>query len=263
MIFKSKEFLDWDRNTLLRVLSLDTLDCNETEVFDACIKWVREECKRMKIDETCEENLRIALGDAFFNIRFGLMTLQKFATIHKSHPKLFLPAESNEVFYTIANVNDLESSLFKAKPRMKTLASKFLSCDITDGSAEFFTSAICPETSGIRFECDKAIILNGFIMCAVPSDNILIQTVHAHIGLKCESTIIENSNEEFKVLFKNPFQMLRGQRLGIMIKFQNYVTMAVGYKFLKEVEHNDVRFRLDGLFDDRTVISKLLYNKLR
>lgn len=70
---------------------------------------------------------------------FGLIKLQEFGTIHKSHPILYLPAVSNEVFYTIGNVNNSGSNLFNTKPRIKTLASKSMCCEIVDGSAESFS----------------------------------------------------------------------------------------------------------------------------
>lgn len=118
-IFESDEFLSCSREMLLRILKSDMLDCFETDVFNACITWARSNCKQNGLDDENIENLRAALGDAIYQIRFSSMRAKEFATLHKSLSGFFTPDEIIDILYISSHLEGFESKQFNQKPRVR------------------------------------------------------------------------------------------------------------------------------------------------
>lgn len=74
-VFATKDFVECDRDVLTSILKLDSLNCNETELFGACIAWTKAACKRKGVDDSKVNNLRNELGGAIFEIRFCTMSI--------------------------------------------------------------------------------------------------------------------------------------------------------------------------------------------
>ena len=76
-VAEHNQFLDIDHGTLTALLSRDTLVAQEMVLFRAAVKWAGHECQRLSIPLTVE-NKRKVLGDAFYSIRFPLMSMKEF-----------------------------------------------------------------------------------------------------------------------------------------------------------------------------------------
>ena len=76
-VAEHSQFLDIDHGTLTALLSRDTLVAKEMVLFRAAVKWAGHECQRLSIPLTVE-NKRKVLGDAFYSIRFPLMSMKEF-----------------------------------------------------------------------------------------------------------------------------------------------------------------------------------------
>lgn len=76
-VAEDNQFLDIDHGTLTALLSRDTLVAKEMVLFRAAVKWAGHECQRLSIPLTVE-NKRKVLGDAFYSIRFPLMSMKEF-----------------------------------------------------------------------------------------------------------------------------------------------------------------------------------------
>ena len=76
-VAEHNQFLDIDHGTLTVLLSRDTLVAKEMVLFRAAVKWAGHECQRLSIPLTVE-NKRKVLGDAFYSIRFPLMSMKEF-----------------------------------------------------------------------------------------------------------------------------------------------------------------------------------------
>lgn len=135
-IFQSDEFQLCNREVLLRVLKIDTLNCTETEIFNACIVWARANCKRKKLDDDNVENLRTALGEAIYQIRFSSMDSKEFAALLKSLDGFFAADEIVEILYITSKLDGFESQKFNQKPRIQPDYYKFNSSDY-DSISEF------------------------------------------------------------------------------------------------------------------------------
>lgn len=116
-VFASEEFPWCNHDLLLRILKIDSLNCTETDVFNACIAWARANCKQKKLDDAKIENLREALGDAIYQIRFASMKAKEFAALHKSLVGFFTPDEIVEILYITSKLEGFESQKFNQKQR--------------------------------------------------------------------------------------------------------------------------------------------------
>ena len=76
-VAEDNQFLDIDHGTLTALLSRDILVAKEMVLFRAAVKWAGHECQRLSIPLTVE-NKRKVLGDAFYSIRFPLMSMKEF-----------------------------------------------------------------------------------------------------------------------------------------------------------------------------------------
>lgn len=119
-LFASKDFLLCDRDELLCILKMDMLDISEEAVFHACIWWAQAYCKRNDLDDGKPENLRAALGDALYQIRFSSMTTAKFSKLHKSNKDIFTADEAFEIYYQIGKLENGIPQKFNHNPRWRT-----------------------------------------------------------------------------------------------------------------------------------------------
>lgn len=101
LVFESNDFLQCDRDTLLHILSIDILNCTEKDVFQACISWAAQRSFNIQ-----PVDLRTALGDAIYHIRFSSFTLQEFVVVHHSLRGFFSADETTEILYMIGGVQD-------------------------------------------------------------------------------------------------------------------------------------------------------------
>lgn len=117
-VFASADFLRCDRDMLLLILKMDELSCKEEkDVFAACIAWAREECKRINLDGGKPENLRTALGEAIYQIRFSSFNAEEFANLHTSMEGFFTADEAVEILYMIGKLKGLKSQKFNQTAR--------------------------------------------------------------------------------------------------------------------------------------------------
>lgn len=119
-VFESESFKRCSEITLKSILAMETLLCNETDVFKACLMWAKFACKKNGMDEFNGENLRNQLADCFDLIRFGAMSIKEFS-VHASPCKdLFQLDEIKDILFTITNK---EPSKFIQTPRSGPLIS--------------------------------------------------------------------------------------------------------------------------------------------
>ena len=77
-VLSSEAFTEIDHETLLAVLTRDTLTVLEAELFKAIKRWAEAECNRRILPPT-PENKRSVLSSALNFIRFPVMTLKEFS----------------------------------------------------------------------------------------------------------------------------------------------------------------------------------------
>lgn len=112
-IFQTSAFLDCSKSVLSHILTLDTLTCPEIEVFHACMAWVRNAANQ---DVITKEHIQSSMGDLFYEIRFGAMTIEEFASLSPMYGQLFSFDEYQDIVQMIVS-KQFQSNFFKNQSR--------------------------------------------------------------------------------------------------------------------------------------------------
>lgn len=118
-LFKSTTFLHCDQKILKQILGLETLTCNEIDLFEGCLAWAKFSCEQNGIDGKKLENLRTRLGDCFNLIRFGAMSHKDFVTRTVAYEEIFTRDELAHILYK--NTDKFTPNKFNQIPRSNTL----------------------------------------------------------------------------------------------------------------------------------------------
>lgn len=257
-VFQSNDFLRCNRDVLCRILSLDSLKCTEVNVFDACIQWAQSFCKQKSVDSTNMVNVRDALDEAIFKIRFGLMTVEEFAAIDKKYSGLLTTSESNAVYRAIGKATDTTSSVFSTncKPRVPKTAAEIksdeiktkptLECAIIDGRVQHNWGHNRSEYDAIAFVCDKAIKLHGFSVCLVITDALVVDLVVGARKLancKHSSAISKDKTAITKITFDKPIEVSRNECCFIKVKSKKFQQPGPRYAIKDEIAEDGVWFQ--------------------
>ena len=164
-VAEHNQFLDIDHGTLTALLSRDTLVGKEMVLFRAAVKWAGHECQRLSIPLTVE-NKRKVLGDAFYSIRFPLMSMKEFtAEVAQSS---FLSHEEVANMYIGFN-SSFESCKvkFPTEPRAKPVHDLFeepaLRCSRFESNAlrpKLSTEALAQQST-VKFKVNRSIRITG------------------------------------------------------------------------------------------------------
>lgn len=96
-VFKTDSFINCSKQMLdfiLKLNSIQTFNCFEVDIFNACMNWAKNACKKDDIDGTDQQQLRCILGESFYLIPFSTMNADTLSEIVYSHPTLFSQAEA-------------------------------------------------------------------------------------------------------------------------------------------------------------------------
>ncbi|XP_055306231.1 BTB/POZ domain-containing protein 6-A-like [Sitodiplosis mosellana] len=112
-IFASRSFLDSPKSVLRHALNLDKLSCSEADVFKACMAWVKSASGGEMVTK---REIRLHLGDLFYEIRFRSMTIKEFADLIPSFGHVFYSREHKECVQLIGS-KDFRPKNFTTKTR--------------------------------------------------------------------------------------------------------------------------------------------------
>lgn len=186
------------------------MNCDETDVFDACVSWARVKCEQEGIDATNTENLRAALDGALFKIRVCSMNNRQFARITRiniNHMGLLTVHESIDVFRTIGiKANGRISTIFgELNGKSREPVELSLECSFSKGQP------IRMAWDCSSFSCDKAINLCGFVICNKVDEDIEVSVGLRRIYQKIPYTKLLLENET-KIIFDNPLRITQPEQ---------------------------------------------------
>lgn len=260
-VFKTADFLSSDHDMLCHILSLKLLKCNENDLFNGCISWAVAKCENDGFDGTNMANLRAALGDVLFKIRFRSMTAQEFAIIGKNYAGLLSAQESIEIFQAILlKENDEKSKSANGVSK----SNSYLKCKFIKGSSIRRDSQTKQDCIG--FTCDKTIILNGFIMCSRIVDNVRIDVYVKGKPVKCEWSI-KTSTTKTRFKFDEAIKVKRNEECRIFVRCLKTSKKSCigwyGFNVVSCSKQNGASFRFqrdnrDGIYS----ITNLLFNNM-
>ncbi|XP_055684364.1 uncharacterized protein LOC129790716 [Lutzomyia longipalpis] len=96
------------------------INCDEIEIFDVLMKWAKRNCEKKNIQSDSAKNLRLILGEVFYEIRFLSMPIDWFTDILAKYPGMFTHDEISNIcnYITHGQFASLNYSMgFKCNPR--------------------------------------------------------------------------------------------------------------------------------------------------
>ena len=164
-------FTEIDHGTLTSFLRRDTLVAKEILLFRAAVKWAARECQRLSIPLTVENKRRV-LGDAFYFIRFLLMSEKEFT--EEVAQSSFLSNEEVANMYIGFNSNFKSCNVrfptdSRAAPKDTTLRyPRFESTAIRPKS-----TAITSQQSTVKFKANQPISIKGIALFSGLTQSVL------------------------------------------------------------------------------------------
>lgn len=159
-VANNNQFIEIDHRTLTTFLSRDTLVAREIVLFRAAVKWAGRECQRLSIP-LMVENKRRVLGDAFYSIRFPLLSIKEFT--EEVAQSSFLSYEEVANMYIGYNSTFKSCNIrFPTEPRAEPAQDTAFRC------ARFESTAlrpkwkeVAPQKSTVKFKVSQPISITG------------------------------------------------------------------------------------------------------
>lgn len=145
LILQTKNFSECDKLVLSHILKSDVLMCTESQVFHACMYWIKVASGQ---DELTKQLLDNHLGDLFYEIRFGSMKLHEFADLLPSYGNLFTTDEYQEIIQMIAS-SEFQPKMFKRASRQKPISLYFDSIPVQSKNFVFTLQQPAPKQPAV------------------------------------------------------------------------------------------------------------------
>lgn len=270
-VLTSSDFIECDREVLLNILKMDTINCKETEIFNACIKWARAACKHKNLDDTDVKNLRTVLGDVVYQIRFASMSMEEFTTLHKSHEGFFSSDESIEIFYIIGKLQEFNSQKFNQNQRILFVTPQIPAVPYLNLNPVIFVvqrEQVSPTSSPVHndtkkldaFWPDHSLRLHGFTLGVDLKDHFdrFAETFEIKVSnmffFKKRDIILPKYSVEFQddettFMFEQPIEVIKSGAFDGLTRFHfKLPEMAKihGKKLAKGKTEHGVEFRFMG-----------------
>lgn len=167
-ILKSDSFLNVNYETVHRIVQLDTLFCNEKDIFDACISWASAACTQNQQNPNNSQNLRTYLKDLLYEIRFVSMDDETFGTILYKYSELFSKDETQEIVFIRSGIEGFTPKLFNPRKRLFKkysdenewlICQRFISYETGIIDAAFRIERL----ESVKFSSNRPILLRGFL----------------------------------------------------------------------------------------------------
>ncbi|XP_055307613.1 BTB/POZ domain-containing protein 3-like [Sitodiplosis mosellana] len=238
-VLKSSGFLEYDRETLSEIIRLDAISCSETTVFNACVEWVKTTSEHDEISKVLVQN---HLGNLFYDIRFGSMTMQEFNAICTAHGCLFTDKEQQGITKLIKSKKTQWKS-FNGTRRVSPLEkSDELKCNLE--------ADVTPEGHDIehietaKFSTNKTLLLKAIVFCEVYAHVFPMEEPYElEDNFTGELTVLEidplNTDEkEARVLYVNEnVELLSYEHVTILLP--KPLTIRRGFKYEIRFEKNE------------------------
>lgn len=263
-VFQSMEFLRCERDTLCQILDFKPMNCNGTDVFDACISWARSKCERDQIDATNTGNLRMALGEAISKIPFDTLEFREFATINREYRGLLSAEEAIDVYEAIAaKTIDVNLTVFGNKNKLPAAVVEKSSSECSFSKGQRLKIDFSRNYDYIVFYYNKKIKLNGFIICSRIDSEIKVE-VKIEGEEKRPTYTASISENETKIIFDDPIEMRSCKCCTIRIfseTLRQPSASLYGLKLEECVVQNGVKFQIpQPICNKLNLITTLLFD---
>ena len=248
-VLSSDSFTEIDHETLLAVLTRDTLTVLEAELFKAVKHWAEAECNR-KILPPTPENKRSVLSSALYFVRFPVMTLKEFSD-DAAQSGILTSDETINIFLYFGSKDDSKVKSFLTHPRPG--AHRVYRCTRFPSYGQNW---LCEGTNvdSIKFTVDRDITVLGVGLYGISnvedssrSFSVDVELLDSHNDVMCtyEGSFFSDVNKHVHdVLFDEPV-IVRGHRPYIIRVLLKGPSTLGGTDGMRDVIAEGVRFRFD------------------
>lgn len=275
-LFASSAFLKCHRSVLSHILNLEQLSCSETKVFLACMAWVQATSKE---NQVTKELVRAHLGELFYDIRFGSMTINEFVAVSVSYDDLFSSNEYKEIVQLIV-AKEFQSNKFKrnsrqTQPEMQVTWNKdaVIECGrVVEDQNPIASYCILQAVETTTFTTNKPVILGEFYC----TDLIIQGEAGSRNALTTEVSITEIFDKDHQTVVRagkgtlgNELISLRPVliRPGFMYEIQFKQMPNKHFYRAKELKDEvefdtDIVIQFHGISSNSGLIKTLRFNRL-
>ena len=248
-VLSSESFTEIDHETLLAVLTRDTLTVLEAELFKAIKRWAEAECNRRILPPT-PENKRSVLSSALNFIRFPVMTLKEFSE-DAAQSGILTSEETINIFLYFGSNDDSKVNSFLTHPRLG--AHRVYRCTRFPSYGQDW---MCEGTNvdSIKFTVDRDITVLGVGLYGISSKedstrsfSVDVELLDSHNDVMCtyEGTFFADvSKRVHDILFDEPV-IVRGHRPYIIRVLLKGPSTLGGTDGMRDVITEGIRFRFD------------------
>ncbi|XP_068756004.1 BTB/POZ domain-containing protein 6-like [Montipora capricornis] len=248
-VLSSDSFTEIDHETLLAVLTRDTLTVLEAELFKAVKHWAEAECNR-KILPPTPENKRSVLSSALYFVRFPVMTLKEFSD-DAAQSGILTSDETINIFLYFGSKDDSKVKSFLTHPRPG--AHRVYRCTRFPSYGQNW---LCEGTNvdSIKFTVDRDITVLGVGLYGISnvedssrSFSVDVELLDSHNDVMCtyEGSFFSDVNKHVHdILFDEPV-IVRGHRPYIIRVLLKGPSTLGGTDGMRDVIAEGVRFRFD------------------
>lgn len=223
----SDSFRNICRGCVRSILSIESLNISEEDLFEHILRWAEAECSRKNLPIT-DHNKRLVLGDTIRLIRFPTMTSRYFQT-RVASAELLDADEVIDVFLYDFSRNDGGSglSMFEVASRNYKRVLRFRKT-LRERQAS-------DKTNEIAFECSIAATLHG-VCVYTPKEDFQTQVVSIDVYDHKKSSIAsvdchvyEHSADKIHDVFLNkPIRLVPDRRYTIATRHSYWVKSFYG-----------------------------------
>lgn len=226
-IFKTDTFLQSPFHLIDRIVSLETLMCDENEILSAVLQWARFQCEQNRKDSNIVRNLYNQLTNGGVNllhrIRYGelrAMSLNDFAARMNLSVLFETSDEHEDVMHLLDGRNNLQTGKFTAQPRkIRIWPSTLSEINLNNnrpiklcGNCSMFPIHLTVSKTILWYEfemvkIDPIVLIHEFTYEVVveevsTSRRLHTQTINGNANVKFTKPVLLQSNTEYAVLFE-------------------------------------------------------------
>lgn len=187
-VFKSNGFISSSKDVLESVLNLNDHNCFEMDIFNACMTWAENACKKNEIDAMDKQNLRLQLEECFYLIPFTTMMIDNFSKVVFAYRPLFTLDEVVDImaFITTGEITEISKKFSKNRSIVKIFKwdeDYLIKC--TRDSEEGGT--LISRVEYTTFTANNKMLLGGFHLFDIKNTTDSGKNLSGTVGISKES----------------------------------------------------------------------------
>ena len=224
-LFDSETFLQLTTDALVDIVSMDVSVASERQIFENCMKWARYQLREMGEECPSDEDIRSALGNVLYKIRFPTMTPAEFAEL-TAHSKVLSAEEKHDIYVYLTTGEKLETLKFLTERRGKhdCVVSRFT---MTSSNCNWGYSLL---PDAISFETTENMCLTGVVLyggCSSAHD-VKVEVLKGSEKLSTTVTKMTSlgRSRTVKVSLENPVCIYANNKYTVIVLMQGPSTFS-------------------------------------